>query len=598
MKHLKALLNARCVATAMIAGSMFAAPQAEARSSAEYFSARAASNQVPSVLSRQERDFYRSVFDAIKGEQWSRAQSLLAEDKDGPLHHVAVARLYLAANSPKVELPQIQDWLADPVALNLPQAEQLSRLGLRRGLTMAPALPQAQPFYYQGNDPKRIRPRPVDDGTMPASISAAILDKIKNDDPNGARALLEGIDATLSSAARAEWRQRIAWSYYIENDDASALAMAQRVSEGTGAWVPEGDWVAGLASWRLGDCESAGRYFEKVARSAANPELGAAAYYWASRAQVRCRAPEKAAALLRSASRADDTLYGMLALEQLGQRIPAKYAQADFSTDDWKALRDIPNVRIAAGLVEIGEYDLADEILRYQARIGDPRQFDSLSRLARDFGMPATQLWMAYNAPRGGAPSPASRFPTPKWQPVTGWRIDPALVYAHALQESNFRTSVVSPAGARGLMQIMPGTAQHHAGSINMKGTYSELEKPEINLAYGQRTLEALRDSSGTGGLLPKVMAAYNAGLAPVLRWNSEVRDQGDPLLWMESIPYWETRGYVAIVTRNYWMYERQADAESPSRVALAQARWPAFPNIGKGGSTRLAANDASGNGY
>ena len=69
------------------------------------------------VLSRQERDFYRSVFDAIKGEQWSRVQSLLADDKDGPLHHVAVAEFYLAANSPKVELPQIQEWLADPVAL-------------------------------------------------------------------------------------------------------------------------------------------------------------------------------------------------------------------------------------------------------------------------------------------------------------------------------------------------------------------------------------------------------------------------------------------------------------------------------------------------
>ncbi len=157
---------------------------------------------------------------------------------------------------------------------------------------------------------------------------------------------------------------------------------------------------------------------------------------------------------------------------------------------------------------------------------------------------------------------------------------------------------MVSPAGARGLMQIMPGTAQHHAASINMKGTYGELEKPEINLAYGQRTLEALRDSSGTGGLLPKVMAAYNAGLAPITRWNSEIRDQGDPLLWMESIPYWETRGYVAIVTRNYWMYERQADADSPSRAALAQARWPMFPDIGKGGGARLAANDASGNGY
>jgi len=85
------------------------------------------------------------------------------------------------------------------------------------------------------------------------------------------------------------------------------------------------------------------------------------------------------------------------------------------------------------------------------------------------------------------------------------------------------------------------------------------------------------------------VMAAYNAGLAPVIRWNTEIRDQGDPLLWMESIPYWETRGYVAIVTRNYWMYERQANADSPSRVALAQHRWPAFPEIG---SYRMASGE------
>ena len=55
-----------------------------------------------------------------------------------------------------------------------------------------------------------------------------------------------------------------------------------------------------------------------------------------------------------------------------------------------------------------------------------------------------------------------------------------------------------------------------------------------------------LRDAPATGGLLPKIMAAYNAGLTPITRWNSEVRDQGDPLLYMEIIPYWETRSYVA----------------------------------------------------
>jgi hypothetical protein len=74
-------------------------------------------------------------------------------------------------------------------------------------------------------------------------------------------------------------------------------------------------------------------------------------------------------------------------------------------------------------------------------------------------------------------------------------------------------------------------------------------------------------------------MAAYNAGLSPVTRWNSEIRDMGDPLLYMESIPYWETRGYVAIVMRNYWMYQRIAGSASTSRLSLAQGQWPEFPS-------------------
>lgn len=575
-------------ATLMLAGSMAAhALPADARSSIEYFRAHASSNEVPAILSREEREYYRALFDAIEGEDWANVQRLFGERETGPLHAVARAEYYLAARSPKVDLPQIEAWLTE--GLNLPQAEQLVRLGEKRGLAVSPELPQEHRFFAQPYAPKRVRPASVQDGTMPDSIATAITNRIKADDPDGARQLLDGIDSGLSPAARAEWRQKVAWSYYIENNDPSALAMAETVDTGSGEWVAEGKWVAGLAAWRLGACESAAAHFEDTARKATNPELAAAGYYWASRSHVRCRAPEKAAELLRGAARHDQTLYGMLAIEQLGKQIPQTYSKADFSSEDWKALRDIPNVRIAAALVEIGEHDLADAVLRHQARIGDPRQFDALSRLARDFGIPATQLWMAYNAPSGGRPDPASRYPTPKWQPVTGWRVDPALVYAHALQESNFRTSVVSPAGARGLMQIMPGTARHHAASINMSGSFTELARPEINLAFGQRTLEALKDSGGTGGFLPKVMAAYNAGLAPVIRWNTEIRDQGDPLLWMESIPYWETRGYVAIVTRNYWMYERQANAESPSRIALAQHRWPAFPEIG---SYRMASGE------
>ena len=582
------------LAGAVIAGLSTCALAAAASansSAAEYFRARAVSSNIPQLLSNSDREWYANLFRAIDGQDWARVDAMFAERNEGPLHAVARAEYYLHANSPKVELPAIQAWLSE--GTKLPQAAQIANLGLKRGLESMPYLPQEQAFVRQPFATKRILPSSVDDGTMPGTVKSAILERIKNDDPDGARLLLDGIDAGLSSGARAEWRQRVAWSYYIENRDAPALAMAQTVRDGSasGAWVAEGDWTAGLAAWRLGDCDQARDAFERTARSAHNPELGSAGYYWASRAAVRCRQPEKAAELLRGAARMDETLYGMLAREQLGERMPDDGRGPDFDMADWQRLREDSNVRTAVALAEVGRDELADQVLRHEAKIGDPRQFEALSRLARELGLPSTQLWMAHNAPRGGRPEPALRFPAPRWQPINGWKVDPALAFAHTLQESVFQAGAVSPAGARGLMQIMPAAAKDHSGSLGYTGNASDLNKPAVNLAFGQRHLEMLRDSGATGGLLPKIMAAYNAGLAPVGRWNSEVRDQGDPLLYMESIPYWETRGYVAIVMRNYWMYERQAGGASESRRALAQGMWPTFPELAGGGAVRLSAN-------
>ena len=140
-------------------------------------------------------------------------------------------------------------------------------------------------------------------------------------------------------------------------------------------------------------------------------------------------------------------------------------------------------------------------------------------------------------------------------------------------------------------MQIMPAAASDHAGALGVSGSVSDLNKPEVNLAFGQRHMEMLKNAGGTQGLLPKVMAAYNAGLSPITRWNTEIRDMGDPLLWMESIPYWETRGYVNIVMRNYWMYERQAGGPSGSRMALTQGMWPTFPGLTGSQGVRMSAN-------
>ena len=570
MNRIALLAAAACAACVPMAAN------AQSTETHAYYLNQTNSRVAPPQLSEADRQYYRQVFRAIRKEDWSGVENLLNSRPDGLLHPVARAEYYLAPTSPRIELPTLQAWLA--TGRDLPQAEKIGRLAITRGATDMPDLPYARNFSGRSGPPKRIRPRSVRDGTMPDSVSSAIDDRIKNDDPDGARMLLDGVDATLSSESRAEWRQKVAWSYFIENRDADALAMAQTVSAGSGPWVAEGEWVVGLAAWRLGDCALAQDGFGRAAFSAQNPELRSAAYYWASRSALRCRKPELAAEFLRGAAADDQTLYGMLAAEQLGRALPDRVESAAFDSRAWERLGGRQNVRVALALAEIGEDNLASEVLLHEARIGNVQHYDSISRLARDLGFPQTQLYMAYNAPDGQYADPAVFYPVAKWQPVTGWRVDPALAYAHTLQESNFRSSAVSPAQAQGLMQITPITVRQHAPSLNMSTASVDIFDPAVNLAFGQRNLEMLRDSPAIRGHLPKIMAAYNAGLTPITRWNSEVNDQNDPLLYMEAIPYWETRGYVAIVMRNYWMYERQAQAQSSSRRALAENQWPLFP--------------------
>jgi soluble lytic murein transglycosylase-like protein len=184
----------------------------------------------------------------------------------------------------------------------------------------------------------------------------------------------------------------------------------------------------------------------------------------------------------------------------------------------------------------------------------------------------------------------SARYPAPNWVPQGGWQIDKALVFAHTLQESRFRTDALSPAGARGLMQVLPTTAdliERKRGS-GVTVDRASLASPQVNMAYGQAYLEQLRDA--TGGLLPKVIAAYNAGPNAVARWDINNRAQNDPLLYIESIPYAETRGYVTTVLRNYWMYQRQSGEKTVSLKALAQGAWPRFPMLGTDARTGVVS--------
>ena len=555
--------------------SLVAAP-ALADDGAVLYNSASIAKDVPSQLKRQQSDHYRALFSAMNTNHWDTAKNLMDTAPTGPLRSIAQAEYFLAANSPRAELGPLLTLVNE--APQIPQAAQLGRLAQKRGAQLLPSLPQRRNLSWVPGSPIRSKPKDVSSDSAANSVRGQIIEFIKTDNPQGAEQLLNASAMQMSSEGRTELEQRVAWSYYIENDDASALRLAQRAQNGAGDWVGHADWVAGLAAWRLNDCRTAGSAFEQVGRSAANADLRAAGLYWSARSDLKCGQPERVQGKLQAAARLDDSFYGMLAAQTLGMATDISGTAETFQKADWHALERHENVRAAIALVEIGEEQLADEVLRHQATIGDDSDHPALIKLARELDLPRTQIWLAHNAPRGMKPDAQARFPAPKWTPDGGWRVDPALIYAHTLQESAFRSQVVSPANAIGLMQVRPGSAGDIAKANGLTFNEADLYKPSTNLEYGQSYLEYLGRSSITEGKLPKIAAAYNAGPGAVQRWNSEIKDNNDPLLFMESIPYVETRGYVSIILRNYWMYEKQAGIQSVSARALSQNQWPGFP--------------------
>ncbi len=555
--------------------SLVAAP-ALADDGAVLYNSASIAKDVPSQLKRQQSDHYRALFSAMNTNHWDTAKNLMDTAPTGPLRSIAQAEYFLAANSPRAELGPLLTLVNE--APQIPQAAQLGRLAQKRGAQLLPSLPQRRNLSWVPGSPIRSKPKDVSSDSAANSVRGQIIEFIKTDNPQGAEQLLNASAMQMSSEGRTELEQRVAWSYYIENDDASALRLAQRAQNGAGDWVGHADWVAGLAAWRLNDCRTAGSAFEQVGRSAANADLRAAGLYWSARSDLKCGQPERVQGKLQAAARLDDSFYGMLAAQTLGMATDISGTAETFQKADWHALERHENVRAAIALVEIGEEQLADEVLRHQATIGDDSDHPALIKLARELDLPRTQIWLAHNAPCGMKPDAQARFPAPKWTPDGGWRVDPALIYAHTLQESAFRSQVVSPANAIGLMQVRPGSAGDIAKANGLTFNEADLYKPSTNLEYGQSYLEYLGRSSITEGKLPKIAAAYNAGPGAVQRWNSEIKDNNDPLLFMESIPYVETRGYVSIILRNYWMYEKQAGIQSVSARALSQNQWPGFP--------------------
>lgn len=418
------------------------------------------------------------------------------------------------------------------------------------------------------------------------AVTGRIADLIAAGKPAAALALLNDTQYSrhLETAQYDAARARIAAALYYGGDVRTALSLAGASAERSGDRVPLAHWIAGLASWRLKQVEQADAHFTAMVRAApSSPWQMAAAAFWAARMEVRLGRKAEARGYLQLAARYPHTFYGLLAGRSLGVAAPLRWDMPDLTGRHLAALAAHPAGARAIGLLQAGRKDMAERELRRVHPRGDRLAAEALLLLGDRAGLPglALQVGNAVSGP-DGAPYDAALFPLPYWTPRNGFSLDRALIFAVMRQESRFDPTMVSPAGALGLMQIMPSTAQHvrerHDDIEGEDTERSALFDTAINMDLGQRYLAELLAMPEVGNNLVHLAAAYNAGPGNALRWRREtLASVSDPLLYVESIPFAETRDYVHKVLANYWAYRMRLGQGLESLDAVAAGRWPVY---------------------
>ncbi|MEX0760402.1 MAG: lytic transglycosylase domain-containing protein, partial [Tistlia sp.] len=257
----------------------------------------------------------------------------------------------------------------------------------------------------------------------------------------------------------------------------------------------------------------------------------------------------------------DTTFYGQLAAHRLGSAPSLAGAPSQEPTAAQRAAfgeREL--TRAVRLLTEIGaEGPLPWMFAGLRANAVSEADWRLVAELARSTGHSEQVVRTAKLALREGIELPDLLYPPPPRD--LGADLEGALLAGLMRQESEFNTRAVSPAGARGLMQLMPGTAREVAGKLGLGYSLDLLTAdPDYNIRLGRSYMS--RMLSRSGGYVPMAVASYNAGPGNVDKWlrlNGDPRDGSiDPIDWIESIPFSETRNYVQRVIEGAVVYARR----------------------------------------
>jgi len=344
-------------------------------------------------------------------------------------------------------------------------------------------------------------------------------------------------------------------------------------------------WLGGTKALRsVGDYRAAAQLFYRYGAAARTPYTRTKGFYWAGRAQARAGDKAGANRYFEMGAQFADTYYGMLSLERLGRPVP-RFAGAPsgaIPAADRAAFNARPITRAVREVARDFEWRTS---IRFFKEIAEQAESEAdhllVANLAREIGRRDLAVILGQSAHNDGfGDFQTISFPKVPVPPGSDW----TMVHAISRQESQFAMNALSHAGARGLMQLMPGTAREQAGMIGMSYDQAALvTDASYNITLGNAYFARVMDYFN--GSYPLAIAAYNAGPGNVRKW---LRANGDPrqgnidwVDWIERIPITETRNYVQRVLENAVVYEAMTPERARFKGDNPLSKFLGKPNAG-----------------
>lgn len=380
---------------------------------------------------------------------------------------------------------------------------------------------------------------------------------------------LQNFPKEIVTADQAErvWdeRYRLVLEALKTGDARSAYAAAADTGLTSGTDATEAEFYAGwIALTRLKDAPRASRHFAAIERIGSSPITRGRALYWQGRAAEAQGDQANAQGFYAAAAQHNTTFYGQLAGEKLGLRLTLS-DDPQLTPADRERFENSDVVQAARLLYDNGYRDLFRSfVLAYDDVAPSAADAALLVDLVRGYGDQDTSMKIARVAAQRGFIMPQRAYPY-RAPPQSAGGPEPALVLGVTRQESGFDPLVRSGAGARGMMQLMPATAQVVARRLGMDYAPAMLDQPDYNMRLGSSFLGQL--VSQFSGSYVMAVAGYNAGPGRPVQWSSYCGDPrggtSDPIDFIECIPFSETRNYVMRVLENMQVYRAKLNGGS-----------------------------------